>query len=263
MKIDTKRTWAIVLEGGGARGAYQIGFWQALNEMGIKFNAVSGASVGALNGAMMAMNDIELAKNIWNNITFSQVMDVNDEIIGDFFKYGVNFKHIPRYLMKIIEVIKNRGISAEPLRKFIESNVDEEKIRNSDINFYFTAYNMTDRIGLELEAKNLGAGEINTMLLASSCYPLFKREIINGKAFIDGGVFDSVPIHALIVRGYKNIIVCRLQSGAVVRRVNIPNGTTVITLKPKKRLGSVLNFSTDIAKEAMRNGYLDTISFFS
>lgn len=44
---------AIVLSGGGARGAYQIGVWKALRELNIKYDIITGTSVGALNGALM------------------------------------------------------------------------------------------------------------------------------------------------------------------------------------------------------------------
>ena len=45
---------AIVLAGGGAKGSYHFGFWKAIRELGIDFQIVTGSSVGALNGAMMA-----------------------------------------------------------------------------------------------------------------------------------------------------------------------------------------------------------------
>ncbi|MBQ7895822.1 MAG: patatin-like phospholipase family protein, partial [Oscillospiraceae bacterium] len=53
LKLDHTKEYALALEGGGAKGAYQIGVWQALREAGIKIKAVAGTSVGALNGAMM------------------------------------------------------------------------------------------------------------------------------------------------------------------------------------------------------------------
>ena len=62
LKLDTSKTYAIALEGGGAKGAYEIGAWKALEEAGIKYNAVSGTSVGALNGALMAMRDLPRAE---------------------------------------------------------------------------------------------------------------------------------------------------------------------------------------------------------
>ena len=39
---------------------YQMGVWKALNELGIEYQIVTGASVGALNGAMMAQKDLSL-----------------------------------------------------------------------------------------------------------------------------------------------------------------------------------------------------------
>ena len=60
--IDISKEYGLVLDGGGARGAYQIGAWKALVEAGVKFNAVAGTSVGALNGALICMGDIEKAE---------------------------------------------------------------------------------------------------------------------------------------------------------------------------------------------------------
>ncbi|MBR2503809.1 MAG: patatin-like phospholipase family protein, partial [Oscillospiraceae bacterium] len=47
---------ALVLAGGGARGSYHIGAWQALIEMGYKFDIVTGTSVGSLNGTLVALD---------------------------------------------------------------------------------------------------------------------------------------------------------------------------------------------------------------
>ena len=65
----------LVLGGGGARGAYQIGVLMALNELGYKYNVVTGTSVGALNALLLGMNKFELLKEIWVNIDFEQVID--------------------------------------------------------------------------------------------------------------------------------------------------------------------------------------------
>lgn len=42
LKLDRNKTYGLALEGGGAKGAYQIGAWKALREAGIRFSAVSG-----------------------------------------------------------------------------------------------------------------------------------------------------------------------------------------------------------------------------
>lgn len=53
--IDLNKEYGLVFDGGGARGAYQIGAWRALSEAGVKISAVAGTSVGALNGALVEL----------------------------------------------------------------------------------------------------------------------------------------------------------------------------------------------------------------
>ena len=85
IKLDLSKEYAIALEGGGAKGAYEIGVWQAFEEVGVKYCAVSGSSVGALNGALMAMRDLDKAVHLWENLTFSQIIDVDDVQMKAFF----------------------------------------------------------------------------------------------------------------------------------------------------------------------------------
>ena len=59
---------AVVLSGGGAKGAYQIGVWRALRKLNIKYDIITGTSVGALNGAMMVTGDYKRAYKIWKNL---------------------------------------------------------------------------------------------------------------------------------------------------------------------------------------------------
>ncbi len=263
MLIDRQITYGIVLEGGGARGAYQVGAWKALDELGIKYNAVSGTSVGALNGSVMTMRDLPLAEEIWNNMTFSQIMDASDEMMRELFKVNLRPSLMGQYIRKVLDIVKNGGINTAPLKALLSRAADEDRIRASDVDFYFPAYCLTDRKGYEFEAKKLPYGKLHDMLLASACFPLFQRQVSDGKRYIDGGVFDSLPIHALISRGYKNIIVIRLQSTGVIRKVKIPKDANIITINPSEKLGSVMNFDTERSRRSFSLGYSDTMNFFS
>ena len=81
IKLDLNREYGIVLEGGGARGAYQVGAWRALREAGVKIKGVSGTSVGALNGAMICMDELEKAEKVWENLDYPDVFDVDPKVI--------------------------------------------------------------------------------------------------------------------------------------------------------------------------------------
>jgi predicted acylesterase/phospholipase RssA len=74
-RIPTAKKVALVLCGGGGKGAYQIGCWKALREAGIaQFALISGVSVGALNAALIGMNDFELAKKLWSELSPDHVL---------------------------------------------------------------------------------------------------------------------------------------------------------------------------------------------
>ena len=58
---------AIVLSGGGAKGAYQIGVWKALRKLHYQYDIVTGTSVGALNGAFFVQGNYKEALWMWEN----------------------------------------------------------------------------------------------------------------------------------------------------------------------------------------------------
>jgi hypothetical protein len=63
----------LVLEGGGAKGAWQFGVLQALAESGIHFDVVSGTSVGALNGAIWCADRLDVGKEMWSSMSLPRV----------------------------------------------------------------------------------------------------------------------------------------------------------------------------------------------
>ena len=101
LRIDPTVSYAMALEGGGARGAYQIGAWKALTEAGVHISAVSGTSVGALNGALITMGDVRHAEELWANIRYSEVMDVDDGEMGDLLRGDWHDLDLHRELAKM------------------------------------------------------------------------------------------------------------------------------------------------------------------
>ena len=70
---------AIVLSGGGAKGSYEIGVWKALRRLNIKYDIVTGTSVGALNGALMTQKTYYRGLFFWYNITYNKIFDIDDK----------------------------------------------------------------------------------------------------------------------------------------------------------------------------------------
>ncbi len=258
-QLDLTKEYGVVLEGGGAKGSYQIGAWKALREAGIKIRGIAGASVGALNGAMLCMDDLEKAEYIWENISYSKVMDIDDDIIENVKKMDLKAVNLRQVAEEAKRVLRERGFDITPLKQLIESVVDEERIRSSDRELYITTYSVTDRRLLTLNAREVPEGEIGDMLLASAYFPAFKNQKLNGKRYIDGGGWNNVPVNVLLEQGYQDILVIRIYGlGFDSEKVTeIPEGTNVYHIAPRQDLGRILEFDKKKARRNMTLGYYD------
>lgn len=254
--IDLSREYGLVLEGGGAKGAYQIGAWRALKEAGVRIRGVAGTSVGALNGALICMDDLEQAEKLWKTIAYSKVMDVDDERMAQLFDKE---KQKPELLRETFRVLGEGGADIAPLRRLIEENIDEERIRNSPMEFYSCTYSVTDRKELDVDMKAVPEGQMQDMLLASSYLPVFKNEKLHGKTYVDGGVTNVLPVNTLLDRGYENLILIRIFGVGHEKRINIPEEVTVLEIAPRSSLGSILQFDGAKSRRNMRMGYYDAL----
>ena len=258
-QLDLTKEYGIVLEGGGARGSYQIGAWKALREVGIKIRGIAGASVGALNGALICMDDLEKAEEIWENIRYSQVIDVDDDVIETVKKLDLKSLDLVKVAEDAKKILKDKGLDITPLKSLIESVVDEDKIRSSDRELYLTTYSVTDRELLVLNAKDIPDGEIGDMLLASAYFPAFRNDKLGGKRYLDGGGWNNVPINILLEHDYKDILVIRIYGLGYdsERTTEIPKDVHVTHIAPRQDLGGILEFDRTRARKNMTLGYYD------
>lgn len=255
--IDTTKEYGLVLEGGGAKGAYQIGAWKALKEANIRIKGIAGTSVGALNGALICMGDLEKAESLWENISYSQIMSVDDKIMEDIFKQ----KKISRDALKdMMDYISDGGVDITPLKELIAECVDEEKIQNSPMDLYIHTFSVDEMRELNVNLKEIEPELIKDFLLASSyIFPIFKSEKLHGKTYIDGGAINNVPVDTLIEKEYKDIIIVRIFGIGREKKVKIPEDTTIYTIAPTVSLGSILDFNPKKSKMHLKRGYFDTM----
>ena len=253
-KVDLTKEYGLILDGGGARGAYQLGAWKALGEAGVKVPAVAGTSVGALNGALIRMGDVKQAEKIWSEMTFSRVMDVDDAWMERLFNKE-------NTLGEVISEMKKRlsdgGIDITPLKNLIHEMVDEKKIRESGMEFCLLTFSISDMKELDLSIHDLPERLLEDFLLARAYLIGIKNDKLHGRTYVDGGVINNVPTGSLVKRGYKNLIQIRIYGPGREPRVKLSEDTTMYEIAPRVKLGSIIEFYGKRSRQNLKIGYYD------
>ena len=169
---------AIVLSGGGSKGAYQIGVWKALKKMHIDYDIVTGTSVGALNAALMIQKNYYRAVWLWHNLDFSIVFD--EKIDFDY-----NSKDGKKELMKFYaKNIVNGGTNVTKLEQTISKTINIDKIYKSKIDMGIVTVKLPTLKPIILTKNQIPKNRLKDYLIASaSCYPAFQKKNINGSNY--------------------------------------------------------------------------------
>ena len=250
----------LVLEGGGVKGAYELGALIALIEKGYTFHSITGTSIGALNGAVMASQGIEKLAGYWEEAKYCPVFDFDDETVARFRQKDFDLDLIiatGKKLLSAREIIKN---SYEHTLNFVYNRLSEEEIRSSDIDFGCVTYNISDMVPFEAMKKDIPEGKLIDYIVASACFPIFPPKQINGKKFIDGGVYDNMPINLLARTGCKEMIVVRTnpETKQPKRRIE-RDDMDIIYITPSANLGRAMAFSPERIENLKQLGYADAM----
>lgn len=248
--------YGLVLEGGGARGSYHVGVYKALNEAGIELKGIVGTSIGALNGAMIAQGDYHRCYEIWNKITYSMVIDVDDEAMNKLVQHQLVKEDFPTLKGKIKNFINNRGFDISPLKSLLDEYIDEEKVRKSGIDFGMVTVNLTGFKPLQMFIDDIPKGDLNKYLIASAYLPVFKTERIGGNIYLDGAFYDNLPFKMLLDKGYKDLILVRTYALGITRKLDLGD-TNAIIISPSDDIGKTYEYDSARAKTNIQLGYYD------
>ncbi len=191
---------ALVLAGGGNRGAIQIGMLQVLAEHGFVPDRIYGSSVGAVNGVGFASDPtpagVEHMAQVWTGLSR-----------GDVYPQGR--LHGPwLYLQQRDSVYANSG-----LRRIVEEGFAVERLEDAVVPVEVVATSLTD--GRE---RWFTYGPAVDAVLASMAIPaIFPPVEIDGELFIDGGVVDNVPIRRAIEAGPPRSSYCSARRPSTFR----------------------------------------------
>jgi NTE family protein len=186
---------AFVFSGGGAFGAVQVGMIRALVQTGIRPDLIVGTSVGALNGAMYAVEPllaVERLTAIWAEMPRSGVF-------GGRTRTGMAFSGVRNLLFGSTSGL----VRPDKLRALIEENLPVANIEDLRTRMAVVA---TD--ALVGRPKLLTQGPAGPVLQASAAIPgVFPPVKIDGCFYIDGGVTANVPVRQAIEFGARSVVI--------------------------------------------------------
>ena len=233
----------LVLEGGGAKGSYQLGLYRALQETKPDIRLVVGTSMGALTGAFIVQKNTDVLADIWQKFS----LEGGRELMLSLDR----MKKAP----DIIQVAKTAraalNLDMAPLKELIHRHVDEEKIRASEVDYGLVVYSMTGGRTKYLYIDDIPKGKLNQYILASCAYPVFPPVKIDGKLYVDGGVGDNLPYEMVLAKGLEPII---LRTNPPKEGEVLPKDATV--LGPTRPIAETMHFDAALAPQRMQQGYL-------
>lgn len=265
----------LVFAGGGGKGAYEVGVWKYLHEIGLDqyVKAVSGTSVGALNAALFVGSSYELAEELWMDISQNKILTPKrisaEEIlkwliangIGMTFPWSIGLSKVAAGTImgaeKVAQMILNRIIgdhmfSREGIIEMISDGLNFNLLRTSEVECYVTCVKCQGFEVKRFKLNEFSDEDITSLLLASSAIPfVFPNEEFYGDMYCDGGiplVGDNVPIKPIYDTGVENIIVVHLNKETIIDKKEFPNAK-IIEIVPKEDLGDALHGTLDFSPQ--------------
>lgn len=249
---------ALVLSGGGSRGSYEIGVWQALRELQIEPDIVTGTSVGALNGAMVVQGDFDVALAMWQQLETQMVFDVDSPEEGSSQeKTAAVLESFAR------EFFRQGGAGTSALEGILREYISEERVRASDKQFGVVTVELPALKEKQMMLQDIPEGELHDYLLASAaCFPAVQPHTIGETKYIDGGFADNLPAKLAQSCGADSYIVVDLEAVGKVDREFLATLSDLRVIRSHWGLGNFLLFDTSVAAQNIRQGYLDAMRSF-
>ncbi len=244
----------LALEGGGARGAYQVGALKAFKECGIIFDGVTGTSIGSLNAALIAAGDDDLLEKLWLNENMGKILGFfEDEHEINGIVDAIKDKMLPYNT-----ILKNKGLNVENFKNKLDEIINEEKIRKGNMDYGLVTYRIKDKKPLYLFKEDIPDGKITDYILASCFLPVFKPMLLDGDSYyLDGGFYDASPSNMLENKNYETIYIVGLKSIGIKKKKL--KKAELIKINPTRSLGGMLNVDKNNIKKNIEMGYMDTL----
>lgn len=179
---------AFVLSGGASLGAVQVGMLAALERAGIRPDHVIGTSVGAINAAWIAAEDdwrIGRLETLWTSLRRSHVF--------------------PSRPISVFGLLGRRAglVDPGPLSRLLQQHLPYERLEDAAVPLHVIVTDV-----LSGRDVRLSSGSAVTAVLASAAIPgVFAPVVIDGRAYMDGGVVNNAAVSHAVALGATTVYV--------------------------------------------------------
>ena len=213
---------ALVLQGGGALGAFQAGVYQAMVEANMHPNWVSGISIGAINAALIAGNApeqrLDKLRAFWEQVTTPQVPDLfgltENWLRGDLARRFLNRLHAgaalfkgtpgfftprmpPPYLYPPGMLEATSWYDTKSLRSTLESLVDFDRINAGEMRFSVGAVNIRSGNFVYFDSTSHMI-KPEHVIASGALPPGFPPVEVEGEFYWDGGLVSNTPLQWVV-----------------------------------------------------------------
>jgi NTE family protein len=225
MDMNTKKKFqpgkqrvALVLQGGGALGAYQAGVYQALHEHDLTPDWIVGTSIGAINAAIIAGNEpaVRMArlKEFWNGITHADALDMS-KVPDPARRFNTWLATFDAALRGVPGFFSPRpfnpfaaGLPVDPEEASFYNTAELAKTLGRLIDFDYL--NAPGGIRLTVSAIKVSCGTLasfdNTgqdigiehVMASGALPPGFPPVRIGGELYWDGGLYSNTPLETVL-----------------------------------------------------------------
>ena len=199
----------LVLSGGGAKGAAEVGVLKVLEEQGIHVDCIAGTSIGAIVGALYSAGykADELEKMFREQDWIPLLTDYREDLWSTPYK-KVGSTHYVFGFPVYDEGNKGMGVlRANQIEQYIRDMLKAKKVetfKQLKTPFYCVATDLS-----KAEEVVFKEGDLTKAVRASMAIPaIFKTVDVDGRTLVDGGAVNNLPVDVLINNEHPDFIIC-------------------------------------------------------
>lgn len=250
---------ALVLGGGGSRGSYTMGVISALMEQNKTYGLVTGISIGALVGAVYAMNKPFHFQNLIDSFK-------SDSVAENLFSFP---KRHEALLTKkgdfnsFIETFQTNGPSVAPLRENFSKLFDFDAFQSSPIDYACLAANLTQNKPALFTKKDMTSKDlaIDQILASAAYFPAFSFVKIGDDMYADGGYLNEDLGNEALDMGATDLTIVSLADPNAPLVYEEKN--TSLLIRPILKLRYFLDFNKTTLVNQIEQGYLEALKFMN